>query len=82
MGGETCQAFQDRVSSDPFSAALARSELDTGSWLPVDLGPPPTAYGPFWNPAPCPPAPVNLAEHPIRRKQVLSGLTHEYYIAA
>ena len=23
-----------------------------------------------------------LAEHPIRRKQVLGGLTHEYYIAA
>ena len=30
----------------------------------------------------CPPEPVNLAEHWIRRKQVLSGLTHEYYIAA
>jgi putative transposase len=30
----------------------------------------------------CPPEPVNLAEHRIRRKQVLSGLTHEYYIAA
>jgi transposase InsO family protein len=29
-----------------------------------------------------PPEPVNLAEHRIRRKQVLSGLTHEYYIAA
>ena len=29
----------------------------------------------------CPPEPVNLAEHRIRRKQVLSGLTHEYYIA-
>jgi putative transposase len=27
-------------------------------------------------------APVNLAEHRIRRKQVLSGLTHEYYVAA
>jgi DNA-binding transcriptional ArsR family regulator len=35
------QAFQDRIKSDPFSAALARSELATGSWLPVDLGPPP-----------------------------------------
>ena len=29
-----------------------------------------------------PPEPVNLAEHPIRRKQVLGGLTHEHYIAA
>jgi hypothetical protein len=29
-----------------------------------------------------PPAPVNLAEHRIRRKQILGGLTHEYYIAA
>jgi hypothetical protein len=29
-----------------------------------------------------PPEPVNLAEHRIRRKQVLSGLTHEYYVAA
>jgi len=29
-----------------------------------------------------PPEPVNLAEHPIYRKQVLGGLTHEYYIAA
>ena len=28
-----------------------------------------------------PPGPVNLAEHRIRRKQVLSGLTPEYYIA-
>jgi hypothetical protein len=27
------------------------------------------------------PNPVNLAEHRIRRKQVLDGLTHEYYIA-
>jgi hypothetical protein len=25
---------------------------------------------------------INLAEHPIRRKQVLSGLTHEYYVTA
>jgi hypothetical protein len=30
----------------------------------------------------CPPEPVNLAEHRIHRKQVLGGLTHEYYIAA
>ena len=30
----------------------------------------------------CPPEPVNLAWHRIRRKQILSGLTHEYYIAA
>ena len=29
-----------------------------------------------------PPEPVNLAEYPIRRKQVLHGLTHEYYVAA
>jgi hypothetical protein len=29
-----------------------------------------------------PPDPVNLAEQRIRRKQVLGGLTHEYYIAA
>jgi putative transposase len=28
-----------------------------------------------------PPEPVNLAEHRIRRKQVLGGLTHEYYAA-
>jgi putative transposase len=30
----------------------------------------------------CPPEPINLADHPIRRKQVLGGLTHEYYVAA
>ena len=30
----------------------------------------------------CPPRPVNFAEHRIRRKQVLRGLTREYYIAA
>jgi Integrase core domain len=30
----------------------------------------------------CPPEPVNLAEHRIRRKQILGGLTREYYIAA
>ena len=30
----------------------------------------------------CPPEPVNLAEHRIHRKQVLGGLTHEYYVAA
>jgi len=29
-----------------------------------------------------PPELVNLAEHRIRRKQVLGGLTHEYYVAA
>jgi putative transposase len=29
-----------------------------------------------------PPEPVNLAEHRIRRKQVLGGLTHEYQVAA
>jgi putative transposase len=29
-----------------------------------------------------PPEPINLAEHRIRTKQVLSGLTHEYYVAA
>jgi putative transposase len=32
-------------------------------------------------PAPRPPEPINLAEHRIRRKQVLGGLTHEYYAA-
>jgi putative transposase len=30
----------------------------------------------------CPPERVNLAEHRIQRKQVLGGLTHEYYVAA
>jgi putative transposase len=29
-----------------------------------------------------PPEPVNLAEHRIRRKQVLGGLTREYHVAA
>jgi putative transposase len=29
-----------------------------------------------------PPEPVNLADHRIRHKQVLAGLTREYYIAA
>jgi len=29
-----------------------------------------------------PPEAVNLAEHRIRREQVLGGLTHEYHIAA
>jgi hypothetical protein len=29
-----------------------------------------------------PPKPVNLAEHRTRRKQILGGLTHEYYVAA
>jgi hypothetical protein len=28
------------------------------------------------------PGPVNLAQHPIRRKQVLGGLTYEYCVAA
>ena len=28
------------------------------------------------------PEPINLAEHRIRRKHVLRGLTHEYYVAA
>jgi hypothetical protein len=29
-----------------------------------------------------PPEPINLAEVRICRKQVLDGLTHEYYVAA
>jgi Integrase core domain len=29
-----------------------------------------------------PPEPINIAEYRIRRKQVLGGLTHEYYVAA
>jgi transposase InsO family protein len=29
-----------------------------------------------------PPEPVNLAEHRLRRRQVLGGLIHEYYVAA
>jgi len=29
-----------------------------------------------------PPKPINLADHRIRRKQVLGGLTHEYQVAA
>ena len=29
-----------------------------------------------------PQEPINLADHRIRRKQVLGGLTHEYYVAA
>ena len=28
------------------------------------------------------PEPINIAEYRIRRKQVLGGLTHEYYVAA
>ncbi len=28
------------------------------------------------------PPQINLAGHPIRRKQILGGLTHEYQIAA
>jgi putative transposase len=30
----------------------------------------------------CPPEPANPAGSRIRRKQVLGGLTHEYYVAA
>ena len=29
-----------------------------------------------------PPEPGHLTEHRIRRKQVLGGITHEYYVAA
>jgi hypothetical protein len=29
-----------------------------------------------------PPGPINLADHWVRRKQILGGLTHEYYVAA
>ena len=29
-----------------------------------------------------PPEPIDLADHRVRRKQILSGLTHEYYVAA
>ena len=29
-----------------------------------------------------PPVRINLGEYPIRRKQVLGGLTHEYQVAA
>jgi transposase InsO family protein len=29
-----------------------------------------------------PPEPANIAEHRVRRKQILGGLTHEYYVAA
>ena len=32
--------------------------------------------------ATCPPGPVNLTEHRIHRRQILGGLTHEYYVAA
>ena len=28
-----------------------------------------------------PPEPLNLADHRIRRKQILGGLAHEYYVA-
>ena len=28
------------------------------------------------------PGPINLAAYPIRRKQILGGLTREYYVAA
>jgi DNA-binding transcriptional ArsR family regulator len=34
------QAFWDRITADPFSAALAKS-VQSGSWLPVDLCVPP-----------------------------------------
>jgi DNA-binding transcriptional ArsR family regulator len=34
------QAFADRISTDPFSAALARA-MQSGRWLPVDLSVPP-----------------------------------------
>jgi putative transposase len=30
----------------------------------------------------CPPEPVHLAEHQTHQRQILSGLTHEYYVAA
>jgi len=33
-------------------------------------------------PADTRPPEINLAEHRIRRKQILRGLTHEYQIAA
>jgi DNA-binding transcriptional ArsR family regulator len=33
-------AFRDRITADPFSAALARN-MQSGSWTPVDLSPPP-----------------------------------------
>jgi hypothetical protein len=29
-----------------------------------------------------PPGPIDLADHRIRRKQILGGLIHEYYVAA
>ena len=29
-----------------------------------------------------PPQTISLAEHRVRRRQILGGLTHEYYIAA
>jgi DNA-binding transcriptional ArsR family regulator len=34
------QAFRDRIKADPFGTALARG-VQSGSWLPVDLSPPP-----------------------------------------
>ncbi|HEV2370590.1 MAG TPA: hypothetical protein VGS19_00345 [Streptosporangiaceae bacterium] len=43
----------------------------------------PSASSPQPKPTPThPPEPVNLAECRIRRKQVLGGLTYEYYAAA
>ena len=41
-----------------------------------------SASSPRLRPAPGHPNPVDLAERRIRQKQVLGGLTHEYYIAA
>jgi hypothetical protein len=43
---------------------------------------PQAASSPQPRQAPVPPEPVNLAEHRIRRRQVLGGLTHQYYVAA
>ena len=46
----------------------ARPHRALGQLAPAQAGTPPTE--------------VNLAAHRIRRKQVLSGLTHEYQVAA
>jgi putative transposase len=46
----------------------ARTHRSLGQLTPAQAGPRPPE--------------INLAEHRIRRKQVLSGLTHEYQIAA
>jgi transposase InsO family protein len=56
----------------------------TGYLQPYNTGRPHRALGqltPAQSDA-CPPERINLAEHLIRRKQVLGGLTHECYIAA